>query len=180
MPLHIEDIQTERLLLTALSFEHSEAMYQLWSNPDVCRYSGLVTDYDRREIPMPAASAAESDKIIDFWLRASADEWGFRWAVIERASGTFLGHIGFNSLGPVSEIAYHLSPDHWGKGIMSEAATAAVGWALKTTPNTILEAFIEPENSGSIALIERLGFEPTGVFSEGAQCYRLPSIPIPD
>ena len=174
MPLHIEDIQTERLSLTALSFEHSKPMYQLWSHPDVCQYSGVVTDYDRIEIPMPAASPEASDKIIDFWQRAAADGWGFRWAVLERASGTFVGHIGFNSLGPVREIAYHLHPDHWGKGFMSEAGRTAIDWALATHSETVLEAFIDPANTGSIALITRLGFTATGTFSEGAECYRLP------
>ncbi len=174
MPLSIEDVQTERLTLTALSRTHSADMYQLWSHPEVCRYSGVVTDYDRNEIPMPAVSPEESDKIIDFWQRAVADGWGFRWAVIERASGTFVGHIGFNSLGAVSEIAYHLNPEHWGKGIMSEAGGAAIEWALATNPETMLEAFIEPANAGSIALILRLGFRATDIFSDGAQCYRLP------
>jgi RimJ/RimL family protein N-acetyltransferase len=174
MPLPIEDVQTERLTLTALSFAHSAGMYQLWSHPDVARYSGEVTDYDRTKIPMPASAPTESDKIIDFWQRAAADGWGFRWAIIERASSTFVGHIGFNSLGTVSEIAYHLKPDHWGKGIMSEAGRAAIDWALTTNPETILKAFIEPANAGSVALITRLGFTATGIFEEGAECYRLP------
>ncbi len=169
----IEDIETDRLLLTELSFAHSEGMFDLWSHPDVCRYSGVVTDYDRIEIPMPAASRAESDKIIDFWQRAAADGWGFRWALIDRSTKVFLGHIGFNSLGPVSEIAYHLLPAHWGKGIMSEAGQAAVSWAFKTTPDTTLEAFVDPDNAGSIALIERLGLRASDTFSEGARCYRL-------
>lgn len=173
MPLLIEDIETERLLLTALSFSHSDPMFRLWSHPDVCRYSGTVTDYDRTEIPMPAASPAESDKIVDFWQRAAADGWGFRWAILDRSSGEMLGHIGFNSLGPVSELAYHLHPDHWGKGVMSEAAAAAVDWARHSTPETILEAFIEPENKGSIRLALRLNFTPKGQFSDGAECYRL-------
>ncbi len=173
-PLLVEDIQTERLTLTALSLSHSAGMYRLWSHPDVVRYSGKVTDYDRTEIAMPASAPAESDKIIDFWRRAAADGWGFRWAVVERASNAFVGHIGFNSLGANSEIAYHLSPDHWGKGIMSEAGRAAIDWVLINNPDTVLEAFIEDANAGSIALITRLGFKATGTFNEGAQCYRRP------
>ena len=173
MPLQIDTIETRRLLLTALSFNHSDPMFRLWSHPDVCRYSGTVTDYDRIEIQMPAASPAESDKIIDFWQRAAADGWGFRWAMLDRSSGRMFGHIGFNSLGPVSELAYHLHPDHWGKGIMSEAAAAAIDWARQSTPETTLEAFIAPENKASIRLALGLNFTPTGQFSDGAECYRL-------
>ena len=173
MPLLVEDIETERLFLTALSSDHSQSMFGLWSHPEVCRFSGTVTDYDRNETPMPAASRTDSDKIIDFWQRAAADGWGFRWAILDRSNGHMVGHIGFNSLGPVCELAYHLHPDHWGKGIMSEAATAAIDWALKSMPDTTLEAFIEPENKGSIRLALHLNFEPTRHFSDGAECYRL-------
>lgn len=172
MPLQIDDIETDRLLLTGLSFGHSTPMFRLWSHPEVCRYSGTVTDYDRIEIPMPAASSVESDKIIDFWQRAAADGWGFRWAMLDRSNGHMFGHIGFNSLGSVSELAYHLHPDHWGKGIMSEAAAAAIAWAWQSRPDTTLEAFIEPENKGSVQLALRLGFAPTGYFSDGAERYQ--------
>lgn len=179
MTLRIEDIETERLLLTALSLDHSEAMFRLWSHPDVCRYSGTVTDYDRNEIPMPATSREDSDKIIDFWQRAAVDGWGFRWAILECSTAQMLGHIGFNSLGATSELAYHLHPDHWGKGIMSEAAAAAIDWALMANPGTKLEAFIEPENEGSARLAQRLHFSPTGQLSEGAERYeRASSTPI--
>ncbi len=173
MALVIDDIETERLRLTALSFDHSEPMFRLWSHPEVCRYSGTVTDYDRNEIPMPAATPKESDKIIDFWERAAADGWGFRWAILRRSNDQFIGHVGFNSLGEVSEIAYHLHPDHWGEGLMSEAARAAIGWARTSMPKTVLEAFIEPANLSSGRLALALGFSATGRVSEGAECFRL-------
>ncbi len=173
MALQIEDIETERLRLTALSFKHSRPMFSLWSHPDVCRFSGTVTDYDRVEIPMPAASSEDSDRIIDFWQRAAVDGWGFRWAILERSSGHMVGHIGFNSIGPTFEIAYHLHPDHWGKGIMLDAAQAAIGWARRSHPGAELDAFIEPDNQGSIRLASRLNFVPTDEFSDGAQRYRL-------
>ncbi len=173
MTLVVDDIKTDRLLLTALTQAHSAGMFSLWSNAEVCRYSGTVTDYDRIEIPMPAATSGESDKIIDFWERAAADGWGFRWAILRPANNQFIGHVGFNSLGEVSEIAYHLHPDHWGEGLMSEAARAAIAWARAAAPETVLEAFIEPANLSSARLARRLGFSPTGRVSDGAECFQL-------
>lgn len=173
MALVIEEIQTERLRLTILSFDHSEPMFRLWSHPEVCRYSGTVTDYDRNEIPMPAATPRDSDKIIDFWEQAAADGWGFRWAILLRSNDQFVGHVGFNSLGEVSEIAYHLHPDNWGQGLMSEAVGAAIAWAQASMPETVLEAFVEPANLSSVRLVHRLGFSATGRISEGAECFQL-------
>ncbi|MEQ9142939.1 MAG: hypothetical protein RLO08_01140 [Parvibaculaceae bacterium] len=76
--LSIPLLTTDRLRFVPLSFDHSDGMFRLWSHPDVCRYAGPVSDYDGNALSMPAAAPAVSDKIIDFWLRAGADGWGFR------------------------------------------------------------------------------------------------------
>lgn len=169
-PLEIPVVRTERLRLEPIGFAHSAGMYALWSDAAVCEYSGTVTDYDRVVITMPAASAAESDRIIDFWLRAAADGWGFRWAVILEDGDAFAGSVGFNSLGATSEIAYHLLPAFWGQGIMSEASQAAIAWRRDRSPAAI-EAFVDPANAPSIALAERLGLVATDELSEGARRY---------
>ena len=146
-------------------------MFDLWSDQAVCRFSGAVRDYDGNVIPMPARSRNDSDAIIDFWRRAVSDGWGFRWAVVllggQRA---FAGMIGFNSWPACAEIAYHLHPSYWGKGIMTEAAKAATQWA-RVNGACELEAFIEPKNVASIALARRLGMTATHEFCEGARRY---------
>ena len=157
--------------MAPLSMAHSAGVFELWSDPDVCRYSGIVKDYTGNVIPMPAATSKDSDRIIAFWIRAAEDGWGFRWAVsLDADSSRFVGMIGFNSLTVRAEIAYHLLPAHWGEGLMTEAAEAAINW-LRTNGSTELEAFIEPENTASAALAERLGMVRTGQFSAGAEQY---------
>jgi len=106
-PITIPALTTERLSLVPLAPTHSRLMFDLWSNPDVCRYSGIVSDYDGNQLPIPTTTVAVSDKIIDFWQRACADGWGFRWAILDREAGVPVGTVGFNALGSVSEIAYH-------------------------------------------------------------------------
>ncbi|MDA0353207.1 MAG: GNAT family N-acetyltransferase [Chloroflexi bacterium] len=173
-PLDIPVVTTERLRLEPLAVAHSAGIYALWSDPAVCQYSGTVTDYDRNIIPMPAESRAESDRIIDFWIRAAADGWGFRWAVLIEDGRAFAGTVGFNSLGTPSEIAYHLLPTSWGQGVMSEASAAAIAWRRTRGPAAI-EAFIEPDNTPSITIAERLGLAATDEISEGARRYLLPA-----
>ena len=152
--------------------QHSAGMFALWSHPEVCRYAGPVADYDRNPIPMPAANAAASDLIIDFWLRAAADGWGMRWAIEDRATSAFRGIVGYNSLTTCAEIAYHLLPAFWGQGMMHEAAQRAIDDRRAAGVRQI-EAFIEPANAASIALAERLGLSPQPEFSEGAQRYLM-------
>ena len=166
--MDIARLRTRRLDLVPLGPQHSAGMFALWSAPEVCRYAGPVSDYEGNAVPLPATDASASDRILDFWLRASSDGWGFRWAVTGRADGQFIGTAGFNSLGACSEYAYHLIPAHWGHGYMTEASEAAFRWIGETGLCQELELFIEPENHRSIALAERLGFSAERDGRDGA------------
>jgi ribosomal-protein-alanine N-acetyltransferase len=170
--LQIPTLATERLKLEPLSLLHSSGMFDMWRHSAVQEYSGIAEDKDRREINMPAKTREDSDRLIGFWLKAAQDGWGFRWAIILAKEEAFVGHIGFNSLSTCAEIAYHLNPEYWGKGFMTEAANAAIEWR-RDNGATEIEAFIDPENAGSIALALRLGMNETAVFSEGAQRYQI-------
>lgn len=173
--LIIPTLRVEQMELAPLAESHSAGMFELWSDIRVCQYSGPVKDYDGQEIAMPAASALESNRIIDFWQRAAGDGWGFRWAVMW-PGGTgepqFAGTVGFNALGQRAEIAWHLLPMFWGRGVMSNACRHAIAW-LADTGSTELEAYIEEANTASIRLAERLGMQATGYASEGANQYLM-------
>lgn len=167
----ITTIFTKRLKLVPISFAHSEGMYSLWCHPKVIKFSGKVTDFEGVEIPMPAASQSESDRIIDFWVKAAQEGWGFRWSLIQRSDNNFLGTIGFNSLENEFEIAFHLIPVYWNKGFMTEASRAAVDWA-KSVGATSISAYIESGNKSSIALAKRLGMIITNETSGQAVKYK--------
>ena len=167
----VPTLATTRLVLEPLGFAHSVGMFAMWSQAEVCRYSGPAADYDGAPIRLPAETAADSDGIIDFFVRSAADGTRFRWAV--RLEGAFVGAIGFNALGPCSEIAFHQRPEFWGRGLMAEAATAALDW-LRGRPDAVeVEAFVDPANLGSIRLTERLGMRPTGEAVDGADRYLI-------
>ena len=156
-----------------LGLRHSHGMFLLWSSPDVCRYAGPSVDWDGHRIRLPATTPADSDKIIEFFERAARADSGFRWAVIRREDEEFVGAVGFNSLAPVAELAFHLRPEFWGLGLMGEAAGAALGWLRTDRPTLPVEAFIEPRNVASIKLARRLGFHTTGNSHGGTERYVL-------
>lgn len=170
--LIVPDLTTERLHLEPLSHEHAQGMFTLWSDARVCEYSGEVTDCNGAIIDVPVKIRNDSDRIIDFWHTAQHDGWGMRWAILLGAgTRTFAGTIGFNALGNHSEIAFHLVPNFWGQGIMTEAAHAAIDWAAVSGAQQIC-AFIEDENINSIKLVQRLGMQKTNITQDGgARCY---------
>ncbi|MEO1700604.1 MAG: GNAT family N-acetyltransferase [Pseudomonadota bacterium] len=170
MALKVPTVHTDRLKLEPISKSHSGGMFALWSDAMVCEYSGTIKDQSDNVVAMPAQTRAASDLIIDFWLRASVDEWGFRWAIILPEENSFAGTIGFNSLCNPFEIAFHLRTVFCGRGIMTEACIAAIQWSTENGASGI-EAFISPKNIRSLALARRIGMDATDEFSEGAQRY---------
>ena len=148
-------------------------MFALWSNPEVCRFSGDASDAQGQPIHLPARSPGDSDKILEFFIGRAAEGTGVRWAVRLREGGACVGAVGLNTLRPTAEIAYHLHPDHWGSGYATEACAAVVAWCRVNLPGDTIEAFIESENTSSIQLAKRLGLKPSSGSRNGATRYRL-------
>jgi ribosomal-protein-alanine N-acetyltransferase len=87
------------------------------------------------------------------------------WVVIERASATVVGDIGF--FGPpdakgVLEVGYSIVPDRRRRGYASEAAAALVTWALDQPGVQTIVAACDADNAASILTLDRVGFRRTG------------------
>lgn len=170
----IEQLATERMLLQPLCLNHSQGMFELWSRPEVCAYSGSAEDRHGDEIVLPARSTDDSDRIIEFFLHRQAERSGCRWALTDAASGAFLGIVGFNALGQTSEIAYHLHPSYWGQGYMREACITVIDWLREHYASTRLEAYIEADNAPSRKLALGLGMQLSPAERDGSLLFTMP------
>ena len=86
------------------------------------------------------------------------------WVIVERATGTVVGDIGF--MGPPDdratvEIGYSVVPDRRRRGYATEAARAMVGWALRRPDVNAVVAGCDEDNVASIRTLERTGFDRT-------------------
>lgn len=162
-------LETERLLLRRLVLEDLDALYVLYSDPEMRRYfpvEGISPDrtltYDetREEIE---------------WHRNGHPrhpELGL-WATILKESGTFLGRCG---LLPWTidghdevEIAYLIDKMYWGQGLGTEAARGIRDYAFEKLGLTRLVCLIDPENKASKKVATNIGmsFEREAVDEHG-------------
>lgn len=65
-----------------------------------------------------------------------------------------------------AELGYVLGRSHWGRGLMFEALSGLVGHAFGTLGLRRLEADVNPLNSASVRLLERLGFVREGLLRQ--------------
>ena len=154
-------LQATRLELFPLAPEAAQALPD--ERPRAAELIGaaLHPDWPHEELldhPLPRQAAATAEDA----------RWGV-WVIVERASGTVVGDIGF--FGPPTpdatvEIGYFIVADRRRRGYATEAAAALIGWA-QTQPNvTAVLARCEEDNVPSILTLERLGFARTGKIDE--------------
>lgn len=150
----IPTIETERLSLEPPNAEALRAHVAFYASPRSAFVSGPLT----REL----AWRAYAGEIGHWALR------GFgRWAVRERASGAWVGHVGcWSPEGwPEPEIGWMAYEGGEGRGLIREAAEAARSWAYAHAGWTTAISLIAPDNDRSIALAERLGAWRDGDFA---------------
>lgn len=154
-------VNTARLLIRPVCMEDKEAMYRYRSHPETNRYLSLIPQ--------------TVDDVAEFIGKTSSmvnvpGTW-FQCVVIEKASQTLIGDIGIHFLDTdpenrQAEIGYTLDREFRGKGYATEALTAIIGYLFHSLDKHRIIASIDPVNTDSVRLIERLGFRKEGHFRE--------------
>lgn len=89
--------------------------------------------------------------------------WG--GTLIDRADQIAVGQMGFK--GPpdahgMIELGYGINQSFWNRGYATEMARALITWAVDQPDVRRITAETLPTNRGSIRVLEKLGFQPTG------------------
>jgi len=144
-------LSTARLYIRGICKADLDALYEQHKDPVVNRYLPYETWRDR--------AAAESW----FALQSGRVERGdaFQGVIVRVADEAVIGtciafHFGAQMRS--AHIGYVLRPAFWGRGFMSEAMRAFVGFLHHDLDLHRLMAEVQLENVASIALLERLAF----------------------
>jgi RimJ/RimL family protein N-acetyltransferase len=147
-------LETERLILDLHDIEHFEPLCEMWGDAAVVRHIGQP-------------STAQ-----DAWMRLLRYRglwpllgYGY-WALTEKASGRFVGDLGFAdfhrtvepSIRGLPEAGWVLAGWAHGQGFASEALAAALAWLDGQGAYESSVCLIAPENGPSLRLARRFGF----------------------
>ncbi|SET78686.1 GNAT family N-acetyltransferase [Hymenobacter actinosclerus] len=156
-------------------FELATARLRLrpWQPTDAPALLALMnTNRARLQPDFPATTAAIRDlaSAADFIaekLREWAARTNFQLSIWEPAAdGDCLGFISFTNLDwsvPKAELVGLVAAGYEGRGLMTEAGHAAVRWAFRRVGLQRLYCYIGPQNTRSLALVQRLGLRPEGL-----------------
>jgi RimJ/RimL family protein N-acetyltransferase len=140
---------TERLHFRRLGTEDVVDLVAMHEDPLVARFMGT---HDRAWF--------------ERYIRVVTEEWDERGhgrvAVVERESGRFLGRSGLKHWPQFeeTEVGWALHADARGQGYATEAGAASLRWGFERFEHPYLTAMIQPGNTASIAVAERLGMQP--------------------
>ena len=142
-------INTARLILRGRVPDDAEALFPTLSDPDLMRYWSRP----------PFTSVAELRA--DFTARDSGT-WR-AWTITRADDPTPLGFVsaGEKRQGGVTEVGYMLARSAQGSGIAGEALAAVISLLFAEGQHRVF-ADTDPDNHGSIALLEKLGFQLEG------------------
>ncbi|MGG1519128.1 GNAT family protein [Paenibacillus oryzisoli] len=159
-------LYTKRLMLRQMEASDAEEIFTYYRNPH-------VTEHLDWHGP---ASVENTRELIAAWNQAYADRriipWGISMSAASRSNilGTILlmptrGAFDDTPQYPLT-VGYDLNAEYWNKGIMSEALQAVIGFSREHLGPRRIQAEVYPENTSSLKLLKKLGFEEEGLLRQ--------------
>lgn len=144
-------LETERLVLRRMCLDDTEALLKIWGSPEAMRFYERPWNLDEMQAAIErniARYAHDGHGLYAAVLKDSGDVAGDCGLVTQDINGTM-----------ELEVAYHMRPDLWGKGLATEAARACMSYAFEALRAKRLISMIRPENMASRRVAEKNGLK---------------------
>lgn len=155
------NLATDRLIFRRVHAGDIDAIFALRSNPETMKY-----------IPRPLVKTEEEALAHIAMIDGKIDSnEGINWAITLKNDDKLIGIIGHYMIKPEhyrAEIGYMLLPEYHGNGIASEAVKEVVKFGFDVMQLHSIEAVLDPENYGSVKVLENNGFIKEAHFKENA------------
>ena len=144
-------LRTPRLLLDPPCAADAQRVLELLSDPQSVVHN--PSDGLR--------SLDQAAELVGRW-RSQWERFGFGyWCLRTREDGEFVGYSGVKTVrfrdGEALNLVYRLAPHAWGRGLATEAASAAVAWVVRHVPDRRVIARVRPENLASQRVAAKAG-----------------------
>jgi len=149
MPGPCPVIATGRLVLRPHRRTDADSIAQSLSDFSVSRMLA--------RIPLPYDRQDAQD-----WLQMQLAGTSVDWThAITTGDDVHIGVVSFELRGSSWHLGYWLNRYYWGKGIMTEAAAAALDRFLRRMPETVVHSGAFADNAPSLKIQQKLGFRIT-------------------
>ena len=152
-------IEASRVRLRHLAESDTDSLFELFSDEEVTRYWSAPPFQKRAQAAELLAAIKEG------FRQKSLFQWGIAQKSGDKVIGTTtLFHL--DEKNRRAEIGYALNRQFWGNGFVNEALSSLFDFAFTELNLHRIEADVDPQNSASIRVLERLGFQKEGYLRE--------------
>jgi ribosomal-protein-alanine N-acetyltransferase len=169
-------IESATLRLEPLVAAHADEMFGPMS-------AAAIYAYTPEQPPVSIAALRQRYQQLERGHSASGRERWLNW-IVRLGSGRCAGYVQATiHPGSTADFAFVFAPEHWGRGVAFEACRAAIPSLAGDFGVRALFATVDPRNSRSIRLLQRLGFEevspeayPHGEVDANDRVFSLPGM----
>lgn len=150
-------LETERLLLRPITIEDKNDIFQYRSDKETNKYQGWIPE-TLDDVETFIGKISSKIDIPDTW---------FQFVIVDKEINKIVGDLGIHFLGgdnKQAEIGCTLNKNHQNKGYASEAICKVMDYLFQDLDKHRIVTSIDPDNTDSIRLVERLGFRKEAHF----------------
>lgn len=152
-------IETERIILRPISIKDNEEVFNYRSDSETNKYQGFVPKELSEVDKFIAKKPAEFNQ---------PESW-FQLVIIEKKSNEIIGDIGVHFIGDDGfqcELGCTIRKKQQGKGFATEAMKITIDYLFNSLNKHRIIGSVDPRNTNSIRLLERLNFRKEAHFKE--------------
>ncbi|QIN78004.1 GNAT family N-acetyltransferase [Rubrobacter marinus] len=152
-------LETERLILRALTPDDAAAVFAYASDPEVARYMSFETH----------RSLGDAEAFLDLTMGRYGSGDAPDWGLVYKGDGRLIGTAGFVAWEREharAEVGYILHRDYWGRGLVAEALAAMISYGFEKLDLNRIEARCFAENAASARVMEKAGMTYEGTMRQ--------------
>ena len=152
-------LYTKSLMLRKITLEDAQDIFGYSKDPEVTRFVTWE----------PHKSIDDSINFLKSVIQRYENNEPSDWGIIYKENNKFIGTCGYVLWVPVhslAEIAYALSREYWGKGLVTEAVKEVIKHGFEKMNLNRIYARCFVENIGSQKVLEKVGMKFEGILRE--------------
>ena len=149
-PKDFPTLETERLVLRQLEENDAEALFENYSDEEIAK----------NFMDEPLTDIKQASQFIEAFNEEFLQGKAITWAIALKKTNKMIGTCSYMfDTNTCAEIGYDLAKAQWGKGLMTEALEAMIEYGFNELGLEKIQADTLSNNSRSINLLKRLGFQ---------------------